>query len=491
MKRILRSLMDVPNDKGHQTIGDDDLRQNYVLVKNSELEFTLEEDIKIFDFIVSFFHRYTNCPSIFSTIDFFSKNDEQTVVDRLEDLRHAKPYVKADFDNLVRELINGQREVKCKNVLHTAAEILHQGVTVGTGRKKEFKKGVRDSLWHVIQESDRLLSPELGNTRLRGDVREDRKEVEANYRDIKADPSAGVGRYTGLSNIDLVCRGNKRGHLWIHAAFTGEMKTSWALNWAYNNATHYGWNTYYMSLEMPYEQIRNMVWCLHSANKKFLNEGFEPISYTRLRDGELTPQEEEFFFNIVCPDFEENPKYGKFYIERPTEDTTIADIKSKMEVLHQQMPIHLAFIDHAGLVQPSIRSSDYTIALNSVVRDAKKLALNFNRGEGVPVVLLFQINRKGKEDADKNEGRYKLQDLSYANEAERSGDVITTTYLNDEYRENAEVLFGCLKTRDNELFKSFRAKILWDCRRIYQLNVQDLKNNADEIEMTLQDFLGS
>jgi len=490
MKRIVRSIINVPDKNGYASIPEEELIRNYAVLRDSGFEFNTEEDQKILEWVTSYFYRYTEIPNLNSTLDFFEANQEQAVVDRVEDVKHTNPYMKADFENLLRDLVSKQKDLKCRDILHTAAEILHQGVTISAGKSKTFKKGMRDALTFVMSESDKLLSPELGNTRLRGDVRDDRQELEQNYNRIKTDPTYGYGRLCGLTGVDVACRGNKRGHLWIHAAWTGELKTTFAINWAYNNCTRYGWNSYYLSLEMPYEQIRNMIWCLHSANRKFLNEGHEPISYTRLRDGELTPREEDYFFNVVCPDFENNPEYGSFYVERPVDDITVPEIKSRMEMLHQQMPIHLAFIDHAGLVTPTIRNSDYTIALNSVVRDTKKMALNFNRGEGIPLVLLFQVNRKGKLDADKNEGRYKMQDLSYANEAERSADVITTTYLNDEYKENAEVLFGCLKTRDNEPFKSFRAKIMWSCRRLYHLNIQDLKEHSDEIQMDLSEFLG-
>jgi hypothetical protein len=120
---------------------------------------------------------------------------------------------------------------------------------------------------------------------------------------------------------------------------------------------------------------------------------------------------------------------------------------------------------------------DYTIELNSVLRGAKKLALYFNHGEGVPVLMLFQINRDGKDAADKAEGKYKIRALSYANEAERSADTVTTTYLNDNHRENGTSMCCCLKNRDNPLFKPFLLGVDFQCRRIYRLSPDSLSGN--------------
>jgi hypothetical protein len=132
---------------------------------------------------------------------------------------------------------------------------------------------------------------------------------------------------------------------------------------------------------------------------------------------------------------------------------------------------------------PTRKHRDYTIELNSVLREAKKLSLYFNHGEGLPVLVLFQINRDGKDAADKAEGKYKIRALSYANESERSADTITTTYLNDNHRDNGTSVCCCLKNRDNPLFKPFLLGVDFSCRRIYRLTPDSLAGadmGADE-----------
>jgi replicative DNA helicase len=492
MKRILRSLIDVSDDRGFPTISNDDLKSNFIKVRDIKLEMKLSEDHDIFEFIRSYFHSFRECPSILTIYDKYNDGEHQSLIDRLDEIKDTRPYIKSNFENLIIHHIEEQHEDKCKDVLSTAIEILNSGVTINISkRKQEHKKGYRDALKYIVKESDELLSTDLKNTKLKGNVRDNIDMIQNVYFETKNDPSKKIGRFCGLSNIDMNNKGIKKGELWIHAAYTGEMKTTFAVNWAYNNCTRYGWNSYYLSLEMPYEQLNAMIWCLHSANNKFISQGYKPVDYRKYRDGNLTNEEEDYFFNVVCRDFSECDYYGNIFVERTVEDLTIPEIKSLAEMYHQDNPIDLMFIDHGGLVPPTIHTSDFSLAQNSVIRDAKKLALNFDNGQGIPLVLLFQINRQGKAEADKKDGHYRMRDLSYANEAEKSADVITYTYLDDELRKDSKVKFGNLKNRDNPLFDQFQAEVIFSCRRIYNLELGTISDTqVTEQTSDILKFLG-
>lgn len=154
--------------------------------------------------------------------------------------------------------------------------------------------------------------------------------------------------------------------------------------------------------------------------------GYEkPLDYSKIRDGELTPEEEEFY-KLVIADFSTNPEYCRFEIFAPDRDVTIQDIKLEAEMVHRKMEIGLTIIDHGGNVEvrKSKRRTSTSEEANSVIRDAKMFALHFNGREGMAVLLLYQINRQGKEDADKNDGVYKLKALSYANECLIGGTLV-------------------------------------------------------------------
>jgi hypothetical protein len=244
--------------------------------------------------------------------------------------------------------------------------------------------------------------------------------------------------------------------------------TTLAANWCYNAVTKFKKNVVYVSFEMPREQIRRNIYTLHTAHPKFAAMGFESLDYRAIRDGNLTDEEEAFYYEHVIPDFKTNPNYTHFEVVTPDREWSMDDVRSQLEILHKEFEVGMVVLDHGQWIEArkGRRNRDYTIELNSVITDAKRLALNFDHNNGVAVLMLFQINRNGKTEADKNEGVYKMNALTYANNAEKTADVITTTWLNDDLRRDGRTKFTNLKNRDNPLFEPFEAHINFTCRRI-------------------------
>jgi hypothetical protein len=124
------------------------------------------------------------------------------------------------------------------------------------------------------------------------------------------------------------------------------------------------------------------------------------------------------------------------------------------------------------------------------MRDLKKFAMSFNRGEGMAVVSLFQINREGYKRAVLRKEKcgvplYMPSDLSYASEAEKSADIITSTFVDDELRANSEAIVQCLKTRDDAPFPMHKIGVRWTHRTIVSLWNKD---GSDIIDVTPQDI---
>lgn len=260
--------------------------------------------------------------------------------------------------------------------------------------------------------------------------------------------------------------------------------TTFALNWAYKQAFIFHHNVYYISLEMSVEKIRDIIYVMHSSHPKFRKQGYEPLNYRKIRDGvddegnKLT-QEEKDFYKTVMDDVDNCDEYGRFEVECPKkQNATIPQIKNRMEMYHQSYPIDIAFLDYFGLVQPHRNLGSYYQELNSIIRSAKQMCMNFNNGEKLPLVALHQINREGKKEAEKNDGVYTKRALADANEAERTSDVISYTYLNEDLRDRGEVKIGCLKNRDNPFWEPFHARVDFRNRYIYNL-IHDDDGNTD------------
>ena len=252
------------------------------------------------------------------------------------------------------------------------------------------------------------------------------------------------------------------------------------MNWHYNQAVYYQHNSVLVSLEMPYQQVRRIIYAIHSQHEKFAQIRHDlgigkSLDYSRMRDGELSDNERKFMFDHVVPDFNDPAnRYGHIHIEVADPDKSdfnVNDLRSRCELLYSKDPaIQMVTVDHAGLMQSRGKYRSTTERLNEVLRDLKRLSMNFNRGMGIAVVALFQISREGYKSAEKNGGRYNLTHLSYANEAERSSDIVTAGWVDTELREGNLVKIQCLKSRDNAPFDDFYAGVLWPCRRMVTSN---------------------
>jgi replicative DNA helicase len=450
------------------------LCQNYAVMDRTRLAFE-GDHAEIWAFLQDFYTEYKEVVHVNIAMQVFSKHAKSTIADYLESIRVVKPLYRSEFEHLAKEVMNHQKTRECSQLLKTAAQILTTGMMIKPdkggrdGKKEVFYKGYTDAMRYIMERADYFLSSPDGQKNS-GDLNEDGEELEADLDHVLEHPGDSWGQATGMDPIDSVCRGLKKGELWIHAGSVGELKTGFAMNWAYKQAFLFGHNVYYWSLEMPYSQIRRMFAVMHSAHPKFRKAGYPLLNYAEIRDGvtktgKLLSEDTIEYYRFLLRDLD-SEEYGRLHIEVPVDKITMPEIKHRMEVYHQQYPIQMAVIDHLGLVTPARQTSNYYSDLNTVMRAAKMLSMHFNGGEQIPVLGLLQINRQGKAEADKNNGRYKTQALADANEAERSADVISYSYLNDELRNAAQVLIGCLKNRENPHFNPFMASVDWGPRYI-------------------------
>lgn len=505
MKTLLRSTLIVdPSDNSDQFL------EHFHLLDGSGLGFQTPEDNAIWTFVQDFVAQHHHVPDMSTVHAHFERTREPTVVDRISTLRATRPKSRGDFLRHLEDQNEDRRRVLIGKLLQEASEITSKGITVevGTGHKKEKKilQGPIDAIRYLLDRSHSIVTPTVGS-KLSGNVMGDREDFLKEYNRVKADPLAGVGQFVGLEQMDDALRGAKRNELWLHAAFTGHMKSSLMLNWAYNQAVYYQHSVLIFSLEMPYNQCRRLLYAMHSAHEKFADI-HPPLDYEKIRDGGLSDKEEQFLRDHVVPDMTSGA-YGEIMIEvaDPEKiDFTVSDIRSRAETLYAKSPFRLMFVDHALLVAPRGTYTSTTEKINEVIRDCKKMAMGFNKGMGMAVVLLFQISREGYRAALKARGVaegdsapgkkarpqsnhvYNLTFLSYANEAERSSDIVTASWIDEELIKKGQVLLQCLKSRDQKPFEPFTASVYWPSRRLKTLkdpNVEDVSKAGQAIDLEI------
>lgn len=496
MKTLLRSVI-------RYTTGDDPklFLRNYQHLNASGMGFEVPEHNAIWVKVQDFVRTHNHVPEVTTLRVHFKHGREDEVLDQLRVLEALPARTMGDFQSLLDHRVEERRTRQWAETLKEASVITATGMTVKRGREETTLKGPVDSARFVIEKSHDILAPTVGGA-LSGEITKDGQAFKDRYEQVEADPLAGVGQFTLLKQMDQTMGGAKRHELWLHAGFTGGMKSTFALNWAYNQAVWFQHSSVYFSLEMPYVQCRNLLYSMHSSHPKFRAIRFslglqkDPtadvgIPYENIRDGNLHewhPNGKAFLFDHVVEDFGGNmtitgedpngrpwnAQYGKIHIEVPNpdkDDFTINDLRSQAEILYGAAPYATIFVDHAGLMAPRRFHKSTTENLNMVLRDLKKMAMGFNRGMGIAVVALFQISREGFRGAMKlkeKTGRagYNLTHLSYANEAERSSDVVTASWMDEDLQKDCRVQFQCLKSRDQKPFEPFVARVEWPCRRI-------------------------
>jgi hypothetical protein len=500
MKNLLRSCFAAdPTDSSAL------FTQNYHALVESGLGFDTPEDIILWTFIQDFFKAHGHVPSVQTLRTHFAAVHETDVVDRLERVALIKPRIRGDFLNYLEDKARDRRERLTLELFKEATQIVATGLPFKDVKGKETKLlGAIDAIRYVLDRSHDLVAPTLGG-KLSGNVTQDGDDLVARYDRIKADPKYGIGQYTGIQPIDIALGGAKQHELWLHTAFTGGLKSTFALHWAYIQAFYFGFSSCYFSLEMPYVQCRNLLYTMHSAHEDFteirqkLGIKTTGLDYEKIRDGRLPENEEHFFKDYVVPDFNRrstvphdgphslDPEdYGDIHIrvaDPDKTDFTIHDLRSYGELLYSKTPFNLLFIDHVGLMSARQRYSNTTEKLNEVLRDLKRTAMSFNRGMGMAIVGLFQISREGYRAAEKNGGRYNLTHLSYANEAERSSDIVTAAWIDDDLRKIDRAIFQCLKSRDQKPFDRVPVKVEFPCRRL----LTDDSMSIEEIDQKMKD----
>jgi replicative DNA helicase len=475
MKRIFRSIIDIPRE-GKPTIEQEELIRNYRAFLASTVQPEDPSYIKLYHWIEAHYRDYKEIPSLQLLFKRAEKDGEETVLATLKDIITETPFIRSNYLELLKEKFEEQSKHKLQSVLTRTWEVANTGLKVG---KKEIK-GLSSAVEYFLGESRNFRMVNM-NTKTEGNVRskEDCTEVLEAYKKHKKDPSVNIGMYQLLDRIDDTCRGIKPGDLMIIAAFVAQGKTMLTTNFVYNGIMQ-GMNGLFVCMEMNFQEMRDWFYVLHCNSpewfddakyKKYKNLAGK-ISYDKVRYGELSDLEHEFF-TLVSNDFSSRQDFGNLFLYQPTEGLTPSkleqiayDYNSRLQDMGQSLDF-LA-VDYVGLMIPdkSEKYGDWNIDLNNIIKKLKNMAINFDNGRGLRVVTPFQVNRQGYKDAQKNDGIYGLAALSNANEAERSSDLIISTYMTREMQTSGIIKIGCLKHRRGALFDAFEASINFQNKQI-------------------------
>ena len=459
--------------------------KNITVVRDARVEFLLPEDAEIWAAVDKFHRDHGHPPELQTVLGLLRASSQVSAADRMEAILGEPLRTEGDFLHIVEQVCEERRIRILDQACRDARLIAGGGLEVGEGRKKQRLQGSQQAAAYVVDAMREVSAPTLSSS-LSGEVLEGADDLGEEYKRIESDPRAAFGQWTGIKQLDDSLGGARIAELWVHAAYTGHLKTTLALNWAYNQSIGFHENVLYFSLEMPYRQVRRWIVAMHSMHSKFaevrialgLQSGPTDavgLDYKSIRDAQLNPAERTFLLDHVIPDLKDARNgYGRIFIEVADAnkvDIPVSDLRARAESLYSRVPFGMAFVDHASLLGIRSKHTSTSDRLNEALLELKQFALNFRRGQGLPVMALFQINRDGLREAQKRKDKghlptYELYNLSYASEAERSADVVTATYLDKEYAQRGRALLTCLKSRDNAPFDPCLLEVKWACRRM-------------------------
>ncbi len=374
---------------------------------------------------------------------------------RLEGLEDVEPVVGVPFEYGLRDF----REEVLRSGL--SAALLEASAILTTGLQTQEREK-ETGLWKpktllgpeaaidVLQTRMTTIAVQVRSASMDGEVRAD---VGRYQREVARRARQGQGVLSGIRAIDETHFGLQPGQLAFILAFTSHYKSTFSFNWAYRAAIQQKRNVGVVSLEMSGFALQNALTLMHCGHPRFdeAREGLE-ISSEAIKQG--TSPEQQAFLDMVLDDLRENVDYGRIFFREAQTAVTMPDIRRWAEDKDRETPLDLLVIDYMGLVDLSTTASGMAEGkyLNQVVRQAKILASGFGGGRGIPILSPFQANREGYKDAQKNNGRYQLTAMAWANEAEKSADLVYSLYLNDADRAVNELTLGNLKARDGRVF---------------------------------------
>lgn len=360
----------------------------------------------------------------------------------------------ADTDFLwsVSELKDLAAERATKEVLTDGMEILTRGKDFGRGDIKKGHEDSRNFLLESFSNIDRDLtmidSPE-------GDMRKERVEILADYAERKLRRESGKddGIKFGISELDNLLGGLQPGEFALSAAYSSDGKTSLCVQLAWHAAVKQGKNVVFFTTETVNTVVRRKVVARHSKEPQFnLPEG---LNTRDLKMGTLTDVQEIRLKEVVL-DLETNPTYGKIYIVQVPREASILTLEHRLYRLLRQFPIDLVIVDYLAQFRADQSYSTEREKLSSILKEAKRLAVTFNGGKGVPLVSPWQVNRAARDQAEQS-GYYTKQALAETAEATNSPDVIISMIPTQESDDRYVELRGqVLKNRDGETTSAMR-----------------------------------
>lgn len=459
MKQILRGLSYL--DRAEKDLAKENLGE----VKLGRLLNLSKAEGRVFGYITDFLAQHGEAPDLRLACTYFEQLNETEAVTLLEEVTAEIFLSGASFKASLEEEIEKQAAAKLVTDCKMAVKIAVQGVTLG----QKALRGTDDAVSYLYSSLQTKPKDQVG--KLASSMRKNATALVDLYTERKNSPNESYGVPTGYGLFDQSTAGIKKKQLFLCAGFGGHLKSTLMHNMILNAALA-GWNPILFTTEEPAEEVQQKIVAMHSANPIFQGHG-RPLNSFRLLLGALRPEEEKFYL-MVKDHLLNDPNHGNIRVVDAGEFTTLSSISQRLVKEDAEEEVDILWVDYITRLPVDAKYSrlDLTTARNETIADAKRLAMSFKQGLGLPVASPLQVNRQGFKHAVANEGRMDSTALAQYNAAEKEADTIIYVFYGDEEMATSEPKVGMIKSRwgsrPTEPVKLF---VEPDSRRVMDLTV--------------------
>jgi replicative DNA helicase len=318
---------------------------------------------------------------------------------------------------------------------------------------KDFykKESMIDKLMKSINESNTTKQLQeniesIISSDAEADDEEDEDDGPIVYSDFDTLPK-NAGMMTGIQEIDNATNGFQPGTVAGVCAFTSHGKSLACLSMAYKNVK-LGKKGLLMSLEVH----PSIIWMQLYARYLFEEHNVE-INSQELINRTLT-EEKERSIKQYEEGFKEMMKNFIIWDESKISKKVMMSDKLLRKVIKKAETklggLDFVIWDHVTQFDLMYDGDDVG---NKCIKTIQMVTKTYKNQSDLPLVTIMavQVNRKGKEKADKQEGRYSLNAISDNNEVERTCSYCMFLYTNEDMRMNQETKVTLMKNRLGQL----------------------------------------
>ena len=286
-----------------------------------------------------------------------------------------------------------------------------------------------------------LLDLKKGINKIELNIKEDIKEGFLDestglrwdrYQDIKNNPDKFKGIPIGFPSLDITTNGIRPGQLMVVIAGVKEGKSTFLLNAAYH-ASILGYKVLYVSVEMPKEQIERRYDSRDSG-----------LSYSRIRDGRLSPDEERIYKECIT---RQKNRPGKFYTLDAHQCST-PYLKSKL--MSFPYKFDLVVVDYLTLLQ-SAKAGSSSREMWQTVGDITYEVRDIARELNIPIITAAQANRDGMKES---KYKYGVENIGLSHLISAHADTLISLRLVDrdelEINDVVEMTAATIAVRDDK-----------------------------------------